>query len=531
MKARWQLWSCLIIAGCFLTPLWAQYVHTAEPPLFLGPGINHSSVRPTAGANQRHSYTSLFDGPTVPRIRWIVAGGMSAEVTHFAPPLIDPAGMLIVPQAPGSGTQRYSRYSYITPTAGRVMGFVLFGPSWNRFTRAPFWGQLTAATVFNTAVYLFGQNDIFLGSADNWPVFVFAGGQYDCMVYSPSPFLGVPDLEVNIGDLRSHGLPIRRVAAQKTHIGTYTDGLLSYALISDMVLLDDQGGALPNPVAVGVFWVASQRGTGAVLVIDYTSFAGASSAALGAGVFNEHNDSGFLGFHDGSVLVYDLTTIPTPSLTNAFTVMSLSLADLLDPNDWSSGIDPIQSDSVDRPIIVNRDNTNAFICATNNGRVYAVDALTGDRLWGTRLRPGLTTPITGGPALGTDEFGFETLYVVGRTASNRCTLFALDADTGNIKWQFPLQNISRCNPTVDRNGRVYVGDDRGILYSINYDGTLLWRLNLGASITVAPSIVLDANGTPIMLVAASNRTLFAIEERTIIDIPGGIGGVGIGGGP
>ncbi len=516
MKTRWRLFGGFILAILALLPLNAQYVHSAEPPI--DPLAPYFSWRSTAGVDQRHSNRSLFDGPTVPSIRWILPGGLSAEITHIGPSLLDPAGILYAPQTPAGGTLRYTRYTQITPTIGITVGSV-----------GPFWGQPTAATIFNTAVYVFGQNDIFVESSGTWPVFVFAGGQYDCIIYSPSPFLGVPDLFVNIGDLRSHGLPIRRIAAQKTHIGTYTDGLLSYALISDMIRIDDQGFGVPNPVAVGVFWVASQRGTGPVVVIDYTSFAGSVSAALGPGVFNQHNDSGFIGFHDGSVFVYDLTTIPLPSFSNAFTVMELSLSDLLDPNDWSSGIDPIESDSVDRPIVFNEDNLVAYICATNNGRVYAVDALTGARLWGTRLVPGRAAPIMGGPAIGTDEFGFETLYVVARTASNRGTLFAIDADNGNIKWQFPLQNISRCTPTVDSEGRIYVGDDRGILYAINSDGVLLWRLNLGASIRVAPAIVSDANGTPLLLVAASNRNLFAIEQRTVIDIP--LGGIGVGGGP
>lgn len=536
MKTNWRFLGIWIVAGLLVSILPAQYVHDAEPPpdrVTNFSGVipnNHFSRRSTAGANQRHSHTSPFDGPTVPSIRWVASGGLLAEVTHFAPPLIpDPAGMLVVPQQFGTGTLRYSRYSYITPTQGIVMGRVGFGPSWNRASRAPFWGRLTAVTVFNTAVYVFNANDVLTGTTDNWPVFIFAGGQYDCLIYSPSPFINVPDLNVNLGDIFS-GTPIRRVAAHKTHIGTYTDGLLTYALISDTVRYDDLWGDLPNPVAVGVFWISSARGTGPVVVVDYTSFAGASSAALGAGVFNEHNDTGFIGYHDGTILMYDLTTIPYPSFANAFTVMDLSQSDLLDPNDWTSGTDPIASDSVDRPIIFNEDNTQAFVCASNSGRVYSVDALTGARLWGTRLKPGRNVPIMGGPALGKDPFGFETLYVVGRTASNRCTLFAIDVSSGNIKWEFPLQNISRCNPTVDRNGRVYLGDDRGILYAIDAGGNPIWRLNLGAPITVAPSIVLDENGTPLMLVGASNRNLFAIEERRIIEIPGS-GGIGLGGTP
>jgi outer membrane protein assembly factor BamB len=169
------------------------------------------------------------------------------------------------------------------------------------------------------------------------------------------------------------------------------------------------------------------------------------------------------------------------------------------------------------------DNQTIFLCATNSGRVYAVDALNGGaKLWVAELGQ----PIMAGPSLGPDpqNGNEETLYVVTRSGTNRSTLVAIRAADGTVKWQRALGTVSRCTPTIDGNGRLFIGDDRGTLYAFNPDGTILWRRNLGAPIRVAPvlaSVPTDAGAIDVLYVAASNRMLYAFVETTPIRIPPG----------
>ncbi|GBC90501.1 MAG: PQQ-binding-like beta-propeller repeat protein [Fimbriimonadales bacterium] len=467
----------------------AQYVQNALPP-------EDISSRPIFGDNQRLSHTSRYAGPTVPQVRWVASGGAIHEPT-------DLQGTVVAPQMTAFGSVRYPYYGFFDSLTGEFGG--PFGP---------FWGQVSPLTTFNTAVYVFGDNDVLLQVIPEWPVFILSGGQYEARVISPSPVLGVPDLDTTL----------RGVPAYRSGFGVYTDGLMSYAVLGDN---------FGNLFAIGVYWVISNRYTGPFVGTDFsfTPFPPIISAVWSTAVFNEYNDSGFAAYHNGVVLQYDIAAIPAPQISNGFTVMDLSQDDRVDPNDPSSDPDPIPSDSVDRPIVFNRDNTVAYICASNYGRIYAVDALTGDRIWGLKLDVNRRIPIMAGPSLGTDGAGNERLYVIGRTASNRSTLYAIDTQTGTVVWQRALPNVSRCTPTVDVNGRLYFGDDRGFLYCYDANGNQIWRLSFGAPINVSPALMLDSAGDPILVVAVSNRYLVAIQQRQPIPPTGGTIGVGaIGGG-
>lgn len=470
----------------------AQYVLNALPP-------ERISSRPIFGDNQRLSHASRYAGPTVPQVRWVATGGAIHEMTNL---ITTDGSFVIAPQMTAFGSVRFPYYGFFETLAGGSAGIL-----------GPFWGQVAPLTILNTAVYVFGDNDVLLQVIPEWPVYVLSGGQYDVQVISPGP-LGLPALNATL-----RGLP-----AYRGGIGVYTDGLMSYAVLGDN---------FGNLFAIGAYWVISNRYTGAYVGVDFsfTPFPPIFSAVWSTAVFNEHNDSGFAAYHNGIVLQYNTAAIPLPQISNDFTVMELSQDDLTDPNDPNSEPDPIPSDSVDRPIVFNRDNTVAYICASNYGRIYAVDALTGDKLWGLKLDVNRRIPIMAGPSLGTDGAGNERLYVMGRTASTRSTLYAIDTQTGTIAWQRALPNVSRCTPTVDVDGRLYFGDERGFLYCYDANGNQVWRLNFGAAINVSPALMLDSDGDPILVVAVSNRYLVAIQQRPPIPPVGGSIGVGrVGGG-
>jgi len=448
------------------------------------------------GNDLRNShYNPNAAGPTNPRLLWFLPGGVIDE------PLIEPifAGspLLWVPVHPYSTGLRFTQYSIIDAFSGGVLG-----------TLWPYWGQASTPLLMQTCVYVRTSDGNFTQVVEDWPVFVFSGGQYDILVYSPDP-LGVADIYW-VGNV---GLP-----AYRSGLTAYSDGASGYCMLGD-----NTGRVRP----IMVFWV--------VVIDEETSFpylyidapigrAGAVYSLTSNSLYNA--DILVSTHHSGDIIAYNTSALAAPAVVWATTLTDLSLAT---PEDST----PISSDICDRPAVVSADNNTVFVCATNNGRVYAVELLRGTKRWVSELG----RPIMAGPSIAPDPLNGneETLYVVTRSSSTRSTLVAIRAADGIVKWQRTLQNVSRCNPTIDRNGRIFIGDDRGILYAINPDGSILWTRYLGAAIRVSPSLVFippDLGGPlDILYVAASNRMLYAFVESTPIRIPPGGGvGTGVGGG-
>jgi outer membrane protein assembly factor BamB len=479
-----RLWFVgVLICGLGLT--YAQFDAGFVPQIF-APDLLWAKW----GNDLRNShYNPNAQGPTNPRVLWFRPGGLIDE------PLVDNAAVLWAPVHPYSTGLRYTQYQLYDALGGTFLGSI-----------GPFWGQATTPIIFQTAVYVRSDNGDFVDVIGNWPVLVFTGGQYDVTVFSPDP-LGVADLYW-VGNV---GLP-----AYHSGLTAYTDGTSGYFLLGD-----NAGWIRP----VMVFWVVAGNESFPHLYIDApiigpdtTPPAGAVYGLTGSSLYSDlmisvHHSTNQIG---AQIFAIDMTALGAPGV-----LWGASLADLSRANPQDTT--PIDSDTCDRPAVMSTDNQTIFLCATNSGRVYAVDALNGGaKLWVAELGQ----PIMAGPSLGPDpqNGNEETLYVVTRSGTNRSTLVAIRAADGTVKWQRALGTVSRCTPTIDGNGRLFIGDDRGTLYAFNPDGTILWRRNLGAPIRVAPvlaSVPTDAGAIDVLYVAASNRMLYAFVETTPIRIPPG----------
>jgi outer membrane protein assembly factor BamB len=444
------------------------------------------------GNDVRNShYNPNAQGPTNPRLLWFLPGGLIEE------PLVDDGGFLWAPTHPDPTNPRYTQYRIIRGLSGRIAGVI-----------GPFWGQASTPIIFQTAVYVRSDSGDFVDVIGDWPVLVFCGGQYDVTVYSPDP-LGVADLYW-VGNV---GLP-----AYRSGLTAYTDGTSGY------FMLGDNTGLVR---AVMVFWiVVGEQGIPYLYIDAPITGSGAVYGLTGSSQYSDimisvHHSTDLVG---AQIFAMDMTALDAPAV-----MWEASLADLSRANPPDTT--PIDSDTCDRPAVMSTDNQTVFLCATNYGRVYAVNALNATKLWVAELG----RPIMAGPSLGPDPTNGneETLYVVTRSGANRSTLVAIRASDGTVKWQRALATVSRCTPTIDRNGRLFIGDDRGTLYAFEPNGTILWRRNLGAPIRVAPvlaSIPADPQPIDVLYVAASNRMLYAFIETTPVRFPPGTGtGSGIGG--
>lgn len=155
----------------------------------------------------------------------------------------------------------------------------------------------------------------------------------------------------------------------------------------------------------------------------------------------------------------------------------------------------------------------------DRGRVYALDAVTGEEQWSIRLDGGIaTTPAVRGGAVyvGTgshlyaleastgktlwrfelDGFGFTSAAVAGGTVfvgsgTERGTgyVHALNATTGTEMWCFEAGDAVYGSSPAYADGAVYVGSLDNYMYALDAaTGVLLWRYETGDSIYSSPAV-------------------------------------------
>lgn len=152
----------------------------------------------------------------------------------------------------------------------------------------------------------------------------------------------------------------------------------------------------------------------------------------------------------------------------------------------------------------------AVFCATSvnwnfgvgevRGRVYALDALSGQKLWSFEA----DRAVRGGLALDGDGklyFGTEG----GR-------FYCLDSRTGAKLWDFVTRGgLRHASPIIGRDQTVYFGTLSGRMYALNgQSGTKQWGFDAVRSIDSAPAI--SADGT--LYFGAMDGYVYAIEAST-----------------
>lgn len=115
---------------------------------------------------------------------------------------------------------------------------------------------------------------------------------------------------------------------------------------------------------------------------------------------------------------------------------------------------------------------------TNGGVVHAVDATTGEKRWT------FTAPVRRPPGFGEIE-GLTYDNIAGAISVSDGTAFfsswnghvyALDADTGRLRWSFDAKDQLEGAATLVGNN-VYAAGDRNLYALDSADGTLRWKLN------------------------------------------------------
>ncbi len=135
--------------------------------------------------------------------------------------------------------------------------------------------------------------------------------------------------------------------------------------------------------------------------------------------------------------------------------------------------------------------------------VYAIDAMTGHLRWARNSAVGFFTGI------GTNEQAIASML-------DRGTLFeslpaarrfvAYEATQGRVLWSIATDAAVKMS-AVAMNGRLYVGDTAGVLYTIDEgDGRVLSRRRFGAPFSCSPPVLVGS-------------TLYVADDTTIYALP------------
>jgi outer membrane protein assembly factor BamB len=145
--------------------------------------------------------------------------------------------------------------------------------------------------------------------------------------------------------------------------------------------------------------------------------------------------------------------------------------------------------------------------------IYAVDVNQKTIIWSFGGKNAIASPLV-------DSDGNIYLYGVSDySESNRPHLAKIN-DSGLFIWEYPIQYKQWeyfLEPTMDYNGNIYFGFGTDSLYSVNFSGTLRWKVNITTTYNgvISSSLVCDRQNNiyvPIQKTGQPYFTFLAFKE-------------------
>jgi outer membrane protein assembly factor BamB len=88
----------------------------------------------------------------------------------------------------------------------------------------------------------------------------------------------------------------------------------------------------------------------------------------------------------------------------------------------------------------------------------------------------------GSPVLDRDDRIYVTVSQLQRGRKDRGRLLCIDGPKQEILWEYQARGASESTPAIDESGRVYFGDNAGILHAVGSSGDCLWTSTLPSPI-------------------------------------------------
>ena len=138
-----------------------------------------------------------------------------------------------------------------------------------------------------------------------------------------------------------------------------------------------------------------------------------------------------------------------------------------------------------------------IIYVISNGKVFSYDGV------GSKVKDVAITGTAG---------NYLSVGVNGEIYSINCEGKLFDYSTGEETLIYDFKEPVSSRLLVGKDSNLYVGSDSGVLYSIDNEGNLLWKVNLNQSVSASP--VMDENG--VIYIISGNR-IVAIDKATLKD--------------
>lgn len=147
------------------------------------------------------------------------------------------------------------------------------------------------------------------------------------------------------------------------------------------------------------------------------------------------------------------------------------------------------------PAVVN----GVVYIGSNDGKLYALNAITGVKLWDFKTEGGLSSPAV-----------VDGVVYVG-SADRK--VYAINAANGVKLWEFKTGNSVQSSPAVEK-GVVYIGSNDGKVYALNArTGAQLWFFTTGTYAHTSPAVVND-----VVYVGSWDHKVYALNAATGIKI-------------
>jgi outer membrane protein assembly factor BamB len=181
------------------------------------------------------------------------------------------------------------------------------------------------------------------------------------------------------------------------------------------------------------------------------------------------------------------------------------------------------------------------VVGSTNGLLAALNPLTGRRLWSVSLGGALTTPAAAkGFDPQPDPPGKVFVGTTALTGAGDASVFAYD-ESGNRLWAVPVTGgvtvspaaLRGFDPQPDPPGKLFVGTDAGILYSLStHDGSVLCSQTLDGPLAGSPAAVRgfdpqpDPPGRVLALTTQGTLYLIATHDCSVLSSLPGLGAFG-----
>jgi len=145
------------------------------------------------------------------------------------------------------------------------------------------------------------------------------------------------------------------------------------------------------------------------------------------------------------------------------------------------------------------DGTCYFASGSN---IYAVDLVTGAKIWQYPAGQPLAGAVKGTPLLYGDNIYFT---------SADGNMYSLDANTGTFQWAYQARGPIRCSPIIDES-TIFFGADDNSVYAVDADtGELVWKKPFTARDDFAHAL---AVGSGIVVACSTDGIVYGINEST-----------------